>query len=170
VYLVARATRKLPGPTNLFSEEDNQTGKSVAWVMQEKMYQVIRFCPPGTTVVQMSEVLSTEGTCSMMYSLIKANSSTALQHIYLTYSSSHIQGAECCEQQSCFPHNHMWDHSRSHISPSTCNGARRRFHSHSSSQQTQSQTHLGPQLADAWRITQSAQCSSKLKIQSFNAL
>jgi hypothetical protein len=27
MYLVAHATRKPPGPTSLFSEEDNQTGK-----------------------------------------------------------------------------------------------------------------------------------------------
>jgi hypothetical protein len=45
MYLVAHAIRKLPRPTNLFSEEDNQTGKSIAQVMQEKMDQVMPIMP-----------------------------------------------------------------------------------------------------------------------------
>jgi hypothetical protein len=34
--LVSHATRKAPGPTNIFREEDNQTDNSITHIMQEK--------------------------------------------------------------------------------------------------------------------------------------
>jgi hypothetical protein len=36
MYLVAHATRKPPGPTNLFGKEDNQTDNSITQIMYEK--------------------------------------------------------------------------------------------------------------------------------------
>jgi hypothetical protein len=45
MYLVAHATRKPPGPENLFREEDNQTDSSITQVVQEEADQVIPFMP-----------------------------------------------------------------------------------------------------------------------------
>jgi hypothetical protein len=45
MYLVARATRKPPGPTNLFREEDNQTDNSITQVMQEEADQMVPILP-----------------------------------------------------------------------------------------------------------------------------
>jgi hypothetical protein len=45
MYLVAHATGKPLGPTHLFSEEENHTGKSITQVMHEKMDQVVPFLP-----------------------------------------------------------------------------------------------------------------------------
>jgi hypothetical protein len=57
-----------------------------------------------------------------------------------------------------------------HPSSSTYIRARDKFQFHPSSQQTQPQTHLIPQLANSWRTTQLASCSIRLQIQSLNAL
>jgi hypothetical protein len=45
MYLVAHATRKPPGPKNLFREEDNQTGNSITQVMQEETDQAVPLLP-----------------------------------------------------------------------------------------------------------------------------
>jgi hypothetical protein len=45
MYVVAHATRKPPGPTNLFREEDNQTNNSITQVVQEEMDQVVPLLP-----------------------------------------------------------------------------------------------------------------------------
>jgi hypothetical protein len=45
MYVVAHATRKPPGPTNLFREEDNHIGKSITQIMQEKTDQMVLILP-----------------------------------------------------------------------------------------------------------------------------
>jgi hypothetical protein len=45
MYLVAHATRKTPGPTRLFREEDNQTYNSITQVMQDEADQVVLLLP-----------------------------------------------------------------------------------------------------------------------------
>jgi hypothetical protein len=45
MYLVAHATRKPPGPTNLFIEEDNQTDNSITQVIQEEINQWFPLLP-----------------------------------------------------------------------------------------------------------------------------
>jgi hypothetical protein len=44
-YLVADATGKSPGPTNLFREEDNHTDNSITQVMEEKADQMVPLLP-----------------------------------------------------------------------------------------------------------------------------
>jgi hypothetical protein len=52
MYLVADATRKPPGPTNLFREEDNQTDNSITQVMQEEVDQMIQLLPTWHNLIE----------------------------------------------------------------------------------------------------------------------
>jgi hypothetical protein len=51
MYLVAHATRKPPGPANLFRDEDNQTYNSITEVMEEEMDQVVSLLPTRHNLV-----------------------------------------------------------------------------------------------------------------------
>jgi hypothetical protein len=76
IYVVADSTRKPPGTTNLFVEEDYYTGKINHNSCRRRRIKWFHFCPPATTLVHISAVLSTEGTCPMIEFTIAAESLT----------------------------------------------------------------------------------------------
>jgi hypothetical protein len=45
MYVFAHATRKPPGPTNLFGEEDNQTDNSITQIIKKKADQMVPLLP-----------------------------------------------------------------------------------------------------------------------------
>jgi hypothetical protein len=45
MYVVAHTTRKPPGPSNIFREEDNKTDSSITQVMQENADQMVLLLP-----------------------------------------------------------------------------------------------------------------------------
>jgi hypothetical protein len=91
----------LPGPANLFSEEDNQTGKSITQVMQENMDQVLSCMPTwhnfyaGFSRIFNRRRVPNDG----LSHYIRRGSESSL-----TSSSKEIQGAECCGQLTWCPH------------------------------------------------------------------
>jgi hypothetical protein len=74
MYLVSHATRKPPGPTYLFSEEDNQTENQSHKSCRRRRIKWFRLCPPSKILVHISAGLSTEGTCPMIDSPIAVDS------------------------------------------------------------------------------------------------
>jgi hypothetical protein len=150
MYLVAHATRKPPGPTNLSSEDDNQTDKinyknnvggdrsngSASAHQPQPWYRCQQDCQQKAHAQLLT--LPLRRTPSLYG--ITGN---------LTSSSAHITGDECCEQRTWCTHKQMLDHSGSHPSLSTCSVDRGMSQFNSSLPQTQLQTHLITQLVGA---------------------